>query len=150
MATRLQDACESLRRLAASASLPVWAARYTSILLPQGLLAFLLHAWLGFEANHADFPVGIKLDAVHAVTHILWGAAGAYYGFVRPNLAVPYLIVFGVYYVALSAFGTFTDYHFGLQLGLRENIAHWTLGPLGLLIGLYGLWQERRQSGTLS
>lgn len=145
MGAQVRRVLDGAWAIAASASVPVWAARYTAILLPQGIIAFLLHVSTGFGADHADFPIGFKLDAIHAITHVAWGAAGAYFGFFRPRWAVPYLIVFGVYYVTLSFLGTFTGYHFGMHLGPRENLAHWTLGPLGLIIGLYGLWQERRQ-----
>lgn len=145
MAAILDEAVGRARSLALSASLPVWAARFTALLLPQGTLALLLHAYFGFEADHAGFPLGLKLDPLHAATHMAWGAAGAYVGFLKPRWAVPYMLAFGVYYVALSFLGTFTGYHFGMQLGWRENVAHWTLGPLGLLIGLYGLARPDRR-----
>jgi hypothetical protein len=137
---------DDIRAVMVSASLPVWATRATGLLLPQGVIVFLIHLFNGFQADHASFPLGLKLDPLHSIVHIVWGAIGVYVGFFRPRWAVPYLIAFGVYYIALATFGAFTDIHFGLQLGWRENLAHWTLGPIGLIIGLYGLWRGSKST----
>jgi len=146
MSLQIPRSIDDVWTIATTSVICVWGARVAGLLLPQGTISFLTHAYYGFEADYHDFPFGIQLDAIHAVTHMMWGAAGLYIGFFRTSWAVPYMVLFGVYYVTLSFFGTFTEYHFGLSLGERENTAHWTLGSLGLVTGLYGLWLQRREA----
>jgi hypothetical protein len=126
-----------LRSVVESAPVHVWAARATGLLLPQGLLVVAIYAVLGFDLPLDSLPLGIRIDPLHAVMHAIWGAAGAFVGFVRPQWSIPWLIVFGIYYVTMAILGTFTDIHFGLHLGPRENSFHLVIGSASLILGVY-------------
>ena len=127
----------NLREMIDTAPLHVWAARATGLLLPQGLVVLLVYTVLGFDLPLDSLPLGLRIDPLHASMHVIWGAVGLFVGFVRPQWAIPWLIVFGVYYVTMSFFGFLTAVHFGLHLGPRENSFHLLIGLGSLLFGLY-------------
>jgi hypothetical protein len=120
-----------------SAPLPVWAARATGLLLPQGIVVLVIYAVFGFDLPLDSMPLGLRIDPLHAVMHIIWGTAGLLIGFRRPQWAIPWLIIFGIYYVAMSMLGFFTHTHFGLHLGPRENSFHLFIGAGAFLFGIY-------------
>lgn len=131
------------RSVVGETPLHVWAARATGLLLPQGLLVFSIHAIAGFDLPLESLPLGLRIDPLHAVMHMIWGAAGAFVGFVRPAWSTPWLIVFGVYYVVLSFLGMLTEIHFGLYLGPRENSFHLAIGSASLILGVYSAMKAR-------
>ncbi len=132
-----------LRSLVESAPLHVWAARATGLLLPQGLLVLAIYAILGFDLPLESLPLGLRIDPLHAVMHAIWGAAGAFVGFVKPDWSIPWLILFGVYYLVMSILGMFTDIHFGLHLGPRENSFHLVIGSASFALGIYSAMKAR-------
>jgi hypothetical protein len=123
--------------------LHVWAARATGLLLPQGLLVFTIHAIAGFDLPLESLPLGLRIDPLHAVMHMIWGTAGVFVGLVRPAWSIPWLIVFGLYYIVLSLLGVFTDIHFGLHLGWRENSFHLFIGTASLILGIHSASKAR-------
>jgi hypothetical protein len=132
-----------LQAVIRSAPLHVWAARATSLLLPQGIVVLLIYTILGFDLPLETLPLSLRIDPLHATMHVLWGAAGLFIGFVRPQWSIPWLIIFGVYYVTMSMFGFFTHTHFGLHLGPRENSFHLFIGSAALIFGLYSAARQR-------
>ena len=131
---------------AASTPLVVWAARLSLYFLAQGGLILLAYAYYGFDTDPNSFSLGFRLDPIHAAVHFVWGLVGSYIGFFRPRLATAFVLAFAVFYTVLAVLGTFTHYHFGMQLGTRVNLFHWFLVPPAWAIGLYGLWRERQPS----
>ena len=110
----------------------------------QGALLLLIYAVRGFDTNPDSLPIGLQLDPRHSVIHLLFGLIGAAIGFKQPEGAVPFTLFFGLFYITLAIFGTFTPVHFGMQLLLPENALHWTLGALAAVIGLAAVVQQRR------
>jgi Domain of unknown function (DUF4383) len=124
-----------------------WARLYcqaTLLFAAQGALLLLIYSVRGFDTNPDSLPLGLQLDPRHAVIHLLFGIIGAAIGFWQPEGAVPFTVFFGLFYIALAIFGTFTPIHFGMQLLLPENTLHWTLGSLAAVVGLGALLQRRR------
>ena len=132
-----------------AAALPVWAARALVYFLLQGVGLLVIYSVLGFDTNPDAMPLGQRLDPVHAAVHAIWGAAGVYVGLCRPRYATAFMFVFALFYLALALAGTFTHQHFGMRLGLGENIFHWLVGPLALLIAVLGRIGERKQQPAL-
>ena len=127
-----------------SLPLVVWAARLSIYFLAQGGILLLSYAFYGFGTDPQSFPLGFRLDPIHAGVHFVWGLAGTYIGFFQPRLATAYVLVFAVFYTVLAFLGTFTSYHFGMHLDDRVNLFHWSLLLPAWGVGLYGLWRERR------
>jgi hypothetical protein len=103
-----------------------------SLFVLQGVIILLLYSSRGFDSNPDTMPPGLRLDPLHGVIHLVTGLIGSYFGFLRPSGALNFLRVFTVFYLALAIFGTFTPFHFGMQLELEENAFHW---PLSLIAG---------------
>ena len=123
-----------------------WARLYcqaTILFAAQGVVLLLIYSIRGFNTDPYSLPLGLQLDPRHSVIHLLFGIIGAAIGFWQPEGAVPFTLVFGVFYIALAIFGTFTPIHFGMKLGLSENGLHWTLGTLAAVIGLGAVLQRR-------
>ena len=133
------QACPGAR----SVPLVVWAARLTVYFLLQGALLLLAYAYYGFDTDPQSFPPGQRLDPLHAAVHLVWGIAGTYVGFVRPQLATPFILAFATFYTLLAILGTFTNQHLGIHLDTPVNLFHWSLVFPAWAIGLYGLWRER-------
>ncbi len=125
-----------------------WARLYcqaTVLFAAQGVLLLLIYSVRGFNTDPHTLPLGLQLDPRHAVIHLLFGLIGAAIGFWQPEGAVPFTLFFGLFYVALAIFGTFTSIHFGMKLGFSENSLHWTLGTLAAVIGLGAVLFRRRE-----
>jgi uncharacterized protein DUF4383 len=123
-----------------------WARLYcqaTVLFAAQGTLLLLIYSVRGFDTNPYSLPLGLQLDPRHSVIHLLFGLIGAAIGFWQPEGAVPFTVFFGLFYIALAIFGTFTAMHFGMKLGLSENALHWTLGSIAAVIGFAAVLQRR-------
>lgn len=113
-----------------------------ALLLIQGS-ASLLRAALGVPVPEVvlDFT---NADPLHATIHITWGVI------LLLALALPMserarallVLAFGVFYTALAFLGALVYHPFGLQLGLGENVFHFVVGPLALIIAYLGLRLE--------
>lgn len=138
----------SLQAVGAPPAFIVWATRATLYFALQGLGLLIAYALLGFSTDPDTFPPGQRLDPIHAAVHFVWGVAGAYVGFARPHLAVPYLFAFSGFYLMLAALGTFAPeaYHCGMRLSTGENTFHWIVGPLSLAIASLGLMLSEKRS----
>ena len=109
------------------------------MLLIQGS-ASLLRAALAVPVPELvlDFT---NADPLHATIHIVWGVV------MLLALALPVserarallVLVFGVFYTALAVLGALVYHPFGLQLDLGENVFHFVVGPLALIIAYLGL-----------
>ena len=111
-----------------------WYCQAMTLFAFQGAALLATYAMRGWDTDPNSLPLGLQLDARHAVIHLVSGLAGAYFGFVKPQGALRFLQLFTVFYLALAVFGTFTNVHFGLQLELPENTLHWFLGSVGAAI----------------
>src|SRR5947209_8018188 len=114
-----------------------WARLYcqaTILFAAQGVLLLLIYSVLGFNTSPYLLPLGLQLDPRHAVIHLLFGLIGATIGFRQPRGAVAFTAFFGLFYIALAIFGTFTPIHFGMKLAFSENALHWSLGLLAVII----------------
>jgi hypothetical protein len=125
--------------------LVVWAARLSFYFLLQGGGLLLAYAYYGFGTDPSSFPLGFRLDPLHAGVHFVWGLAGVLIGFYFPRFATAYILAFAAFYTVVAVLGTFTPYHLGMQLGTRVNEFHWALVGPAWAIGLYGLWRERQE-----
>jgi hypothetical protein len=86
-------------------------------------------------------------DTRHNVLHVVWGigllaiaATPQGRGSTRVAWAA---LVFGVFYVALGVLGVLLDRPFGLLLGPGENVFHFVVGPLALILGARALFLTR-------
>ena len=122
--------------------LVVLAARLSLYFLAQGGILLLSYAYYGFNTDPHSFPLGFKLDPIHAAVHFVWGLVGSYIGFFQPRYATAFMLAFAVFYTIMAVLGTFTPYHFGMMLDERVNLFHWFLVPPAWAIGLYGLWRQ--------
>jgi hypothetical protein len=117
-----------------------WAVLYCRFLvlfILQGILIEVFHAFSGWNTPRSQFPVGFRLDWRHGILHLVTGILATYIGFGPPSekAAIRFTQGFGIFYLLLAAFGTFTNIHFGLELGFSENAIHWILGGYSALIG---------------
>src|SRR3972149_6282379 len=117
-----------------------WAVLYCrglALFIFQGFLILMMHAISGWQTPRGDFPLGFRLDPMHGVFHLVTGIIATYIGFGPPSekTAVRFTQVFGIFYLLLAVFGTFTKFHLGLELGFSENAIHWILGGYSALIG---------------
>jgi hypothetical protein len=87
-------------------------------------------------------PVGTN-DTRHNLLHVVWGvgllAIAATPRAERSSRTAWAALIFGVFYVALGVLGLLLDRPFGLLLGPGENVFHFTVGPLALLLGARAL-----------
>lgn len=118
-----------------------WVVLYCRVMvlfILQGAILLTLYSIRGFDTDPDSMPPGFGLDPMHAVIHLVTGLIGAYFGFFRPTGALTFLRIFTIFYLGLAIFGTFTNIHFGMQLGFEENAFHW---PLSLIAGAiaYGM-----------
>jgi hypothetical protein len=86
---------------------------------------------LGFTAS----------DTRHNLLHVAWGAALlAVVLTARGSGRVAWAaLVFGLFYLSLAVLGVVSDRPFGLLLGPGENVFHFTVGPLALVLGAWAL-----------
>jgi hypothetical protein len=80
-------------------------------------------------------------DTRHNLLHIVWGAGLlAIVLTARGSDRVAWAaLIFGLFYVSLAVLGVVSDQPFGLLLGPGENIFHFTVGPLALVLGGWAL-----------
>jgi hypothetical protein len=105
-----------------------------ALLLLEGsalLIVDRLPLSLGFTAS----------DTRHNLLHIVWGAGllGLVLTARASNRVAWAALIFGLFYLSLAVLGVITDQPFGLQLGPGENIFHFTVGPLALVLGAWAL-----------
>jgi hypothetical protein len=129
------------RGLRASRVEPVTIVRAYVLVLGAGLLleggGLLLFDRLGVSVGIATS------DARHNVLHVIWGVALLAISVTswrrHAQRVIWAALVFGAFYVALGILGLTLDRPFGLQLGPGENVFHFTVGPLALLLGVWAL-----------
>jgi len=92
-------------------------------------------------------PVGTN-DTRHNLLHVVWGIGLLAFlstpqgrGATRVAWAA---LIFGAFYVALGVLGVLVDQPFGLLLGPGENVFHFVVGPLALVLGILALYVRRR------
>jgi len=94
--------------------------------------------------NALALPIGLGTnDTRHNLLHVVWGigllavaAMPQRPGSTRVAWAS---LVFGIFYVALGVLGVVVDRPFGLLLGPGENIFHFVVGPIALVLGARAL-----------
>ncbi len=131
----------STERLRASRLEPLALVRWYVLIAGAGLLleggGLLLIDRLGLAASFGTS------DARHNVLHVVWGIALlGVWSWARRRGAMPVIwaaLVFGAFYVALGILGLTIDRPFGLLLGPGENIFHFTVGPLALVLAAWAL-----------
>jgi len=100
----------------------------------QGAVVLGLYAVQGWHTDPSSLPLGLQLDPLHGLIHLVTGMLGAYFGFLRPARALAFLQLFAVFYLSLAVLGTFTHVHLGMQLELPENALHWALSVPAIAI----------------
>jgi hypothetical protein len=116
----------------------LWARLFCLLLTlgaVQGVVVLALYALMGPQTTPDDLPLGLQLDPLHAVIHLVSGIIGGYIGFWRPSAALRFTQLFAVFYLLLAMFGSFTNMHFGMQIAPPENVLHWILGLTAASIG---------------
>ena len=109
------------------------------LLLLQGS-ASLLRAALSISVPELVLAF-TNADPLHAVIHITWGLV-MLLALVLPvtEYAQALLVlIFGVFYTMLAFLGTLVYHPLGLQLGIGENVFHFVVGPLALILAYRAL-----------
>ncbi len=113
-----------------------------ALLLLQGSVSLLRVA---LSLSVPDLVLAfINADPLHAVIHITWGVV-LLLALVLPmseHAQAILVLVFGVFYTLLAFLGSLIFHPFGLQLGLGENVFHFVVGPLALIIAYRALRQR--------
>jgi uncharacterized protein DUF4383 len=131
-------------RLALPRTQAGWALAYcylTALFAVQGVVLMVLYAMQGFDTPPDAMPLGLRLDPLHSLIHLISGLLGTAIALWRPSAAVRFVQVFSLFYLTLAVLGTFAPdhLHLGMQLELAENALHWPLGLLAAAIG-FGPW----------
>ncbi|MGD8806456.1 MAG: DUF4383 domain-containing protein [Chloroflexota bacterium] len=113
----------------------------------QGVFIILFYLIRGVDTPPEALPLGLQLDFVHGIIHLVTGCLAALFAFRFPAKAPIFVRIFAIFYLTLAVFGTFTDIHFGLQLELAENALHWPIGLAAAVIG-YGPLLTRGRHGS--
>jgi hypothetical protein len=113
----------------------------------QGAVIVVFYLIRGVDTPPEALPLGLQLDFVHGIIHLVTGCLAALFAFRFPAQAPIFVRVFAIFYLALAVFGTFTDIHFGLQLEFAENALHWPIGLAAAVIG-YGPLLTRGRHGS--
>jgi Domain of unknown function (DUF4383) len=89
-------------------------------------------------------------DPRHNALHVVWGAVILVLLSVHRDARWTILVVggFGVFYTVLGVVGVLVDQPFGLRLGPGENIFHFVVGPLALLLSARALAQLASSSDS--
>lgn len=105
------------------------------LLLAQGAASLALRAG-GVELTPLA-QAFVNADRQHALVHVAWGLALllAISLAPAPRSLAGLALVFGVFYTGLALLGTVVYHPFGLLLGTGENVFHWVVGPVTLLVG---------------
>jgi len=90
--------------------------------------------------NALALPLAVGTNDIrHNLLHIVWGigllaiaATPQGSGSTRVAWAA---VVFGIFYIALGVLGVLLDRPFGLLLGPGENVFHFIVGPVALVLG---------------
>jgi hypothetical protein len=135
------------------------ASRVDPIMLVR---AYVLVAGLGLLLEGGGLLVvdrlGLSLgigtnDARHNLLHVVWGIALLGIWLTArgrdPTRVIWAALVFGAFYVALGVLGLTIDQPFGLLLGPGENVFHFTVGPLALLLGAWALKTTHDRAASL-
>lgn len=113
-------------------------------LLGQGTLSIVLRA----SGHLLSGPVGAfaHADYAHATIHVLWGAVmlALVAAGISSADAVTLALIFGIFYTGLAVLGVAVHHPFGLTLNTGENVFHFVVGPVTLLMGLRGRAMLRR------
>ena len=82
-------------------------------------------------------------DTRHNAMHAIWGLVmlGLLATSSSPWRPALVLLVFGVFYTALAIAGVVIDRPAGLLLGPGENVFHFMVGPLALVLGVLAVRQ---------
>jgi hypothetical protein len=120
---------------------PLRLVRLYVLILGAGLLAegggLILVSVLALP-----LPVGTN-DTRHNLLHVIWGVgllAIATTPHSRTSTRIAWAaLTFGVFYLALAVLGVLLNQPFGLQLGPGENVFHFIVGPLALVLGARAL-----------
>lgn len=115
-----------------------------SLFVIQGIVVLTFYVLRGMDTSPKALPLGLQLDPIHAVIHLVTGCLAALFAYRYPQKAPAFLRAFAIFYLALAVIGTFTDFHFGLQLELPENALHWSIGGLAAVIGYVPLLGRMR------
>ena len=130
-------------RIARFVRLYLWALGIG--LLVEGAIMLVL----GFLPSSL-FPAGAPFppDPLHNTIHVIWGLVIV--GLLANGLsdlgAALLATAFGVFYVGFGILGVVIHHPFGLLLGPGENGFHFIVGPVGLVLGLCGLWAQHPYS----
>lgn len=86
-------------------------------------------------------------DPPHDALHVVWGLTILGLPIVRPRTFPPEIMatVFGVFYVGLAFLGILVYHPLGLRLDLAQNVFHFTVGPIALVLGLWSWWWVHHQ-----
>lgn len=117
--------------------LRAWVGVAGALLLVQGALS------LAIDLSGMVLPSLVQAfvgDPRHASIHVFWGAVMlallASRGD-RPTLA-RLSLAFGIFYLALGILGVAVNHPLGLVLGPGENAFHFLVGPVSLILGIWG------------
>src|SRR4026208_510990 len=97
-----------------------WALAYcylTALFALQGLVLMGLYAVRGFDTPPDAMPLGLKLDPLHSVIHLVSGLIGTAIALWRPGAALRFVQIFSVFYLMLAVLGTFAPDH--MHLGMQ-------------------------------
>ena len=94
--------------------------------------------------NAMALPLAVGTnDTRHNLLHVAWGigllAVAATPHGPRSTRVAWAALVFGVFYMALGVLGVVLDRPFGLLLGPGENVFHFVVGPIALVLGARSL-----------
>jgi hypothetical protein len=112
-----------------------YLAAMGGLLLAQGTASLALRAG-GVELAPLA-QAFVNADPLHAVVHVAWGLALLLAALFAPSPRplAGLALVFGVFYSGLALLGTAVHHPLGLLLGLGENVFHFVVGPITLLLG---------------
>jgi hypothetical protein len=94
--------------------------------------------------NAMALPLAVGTnDTRHNLLHVVWGIGLLAIAATPPSGASTRVaraaLVFGMFYVALGVLGVVLDRPFGLLLGPGENVFHFVVGPIALILGVRAL-----------
>ncbi len=121
---------------------PVTLVRLYVLVLGAGLL---LEGGALFVADSLGLAVPgfASSDTRHNLLHVVWGVAllAIWITSQRDHIirVIWAALVFGAFYIALGILGLTLDRPFGLLLGPGENVFHFTVGPVALVLGAWSL-----------
>lgn len=123
----------------------IFYCRLSALFALQGIVLIGLYAVRGFDTPPDAMPLGLKLDPLHSVIHLVSGLIGTGIALWRPGAAVRFVQGFSLFYLTLAVLGTFAPdhLHLGMQLELAENALHWPLGVIAAVIGFGPLLVHR-------